>query len=91
MVIADIPLFLTARTTNETKSSIWSGFRKYENLRIDRENCRVAYAVLSFGGFLGLGNKLLAVHCEALSVRLHEYAFVFYVNEKNLKKRGQER
>ena len=33
---------------------------KIEHLRIDLESGRVAYAVLSFGGFLGMGDKLFA-------------------------------
>jgi len=32
---------------------------KIEHLMIDVEKGRVAYAVLSFGGFLGMGDKLL--------------------------------
>ena len=34
---------------------------KIEDLMIDLENGRVAYAVLSFGEFMDLGNKLFAV------------------------------
>ena len=52
---------------------------------IDLENGRVAYSVLSFGGFLCLGNKLFAVPCEALSVMPHEQAFFFDVAKKILK------
>ncbi len=32
---------------------------KIEHLMIDLENGRVAYVVLSFGGFLGMGDKRL--------------------------------
>ena len=32
---------------------------KIEHLMIDLANGRIAYAVLSFGGFLGMGDKLL--------------------------------
>lgn len=34
---------------------------KIHELVIDAKNNRVAYAVLSFGGFLGMGNKLFAM------------------------------
>ena len=34
---------------------------KIEDFMMDLETGRVAYAVLSFGGFLGVGNKLFAV------------------------------
>jgi sporulation protein YlmC with PRC-barrel domain len=63
MVIADIPLFLTARTINGDKVINMTGehLGKVEDLIIDLENGRIAYAVLSFGGFLDLGNKLFAI------------------------------
>jgi hypothetical protein len=35
---------------------------------IDLDEGRVAYAVLSFGGFMGMGNKLFAIPWEALTV-----------------------
>ena len=37
-----------------------------KDLMIDWENGTVAYAVLSFGGFLGFGEKLFAIPTEAL-------------------------
>jgi hypothetical protein len=53
---------------------------------IDLVNGRVAYAVLSFGGFLDLGNKLFVVPCEALSVRAHEHAFALDISKEILEK-----
>ena len=41
---------------------------KIEELMLDLETGRVAYAVLSFGGFLGMGEKLFAVPFEALKL-----------------------
>lgn len=38
-----------------------------KDLMIDRENGTVGYAVLTFGGFMGLGNKLFAVPLEAFA------------------------
>lgn len=37
-----------------------------KEIMIDHINGRIAYAVLSFGGFLGLGNKLFAIPLEAI-------------------------
>ncbi|UII31387.1 PRC-barrel domain-containing protein [Fulvivirga ulvae] len=37
-----------------------------KDLMIDWENSTIAYAVLSFGGFLGFGEKLFAIPMEAL-------------------------
>ena len=39
-----------------------------EHLMIDVEKGRIAYAVLSFGGFLGMGDKLFAIPWSALAV-----------------------
>jgi sporulation protein YlmC with PRC-barrel domain len=39
-----------------------------EEIMIDLDEGRVAYAVLSFGGFLGMGDKLFAIPWDALSV-----------------------
>ena len=37
-----------------------------KDLMIDPSNAEVLYAVLSFGGFMGIGNKLFAIPLEAL-------------------------
>jgi sporulation protein YlmC with PRC-barrel domain len=87
MVIANIPLFLTARTIKGGKVINMAGehLGKIEDIMIDLENGRVAYSVLSVGGFRCFGNKLFAVPCEALSVRPHKQALVFDVAKKILK------
>ena len=58
---------------------------KIEELMIDLERGRVAYAVLSFGGFLGMGDKLFAIPWEALSVDTTEKRFVLNINKDLLK------
>jgi sporulation protein YlmC with PRC-barrel domain len=40
---------------------------KIEEIMIDLDRARVAYAVLSFGGFLGLGDKLFAIPWQAIT------------------------
>jgi sporulation protein YlmC with PRC-barrel domain len=42
---------------------------KIESLMIDLSEGRVIYAVLSFGGFLGVGEKLFPVPLDALAFR----------------------
>ena len=39
---------------------------KIEDLMLDVETGRVAYAVLSFGGYMGMGDKLFAMPWQAL-------------------------
>ena len=56
-----------------------------EDLMIDLETGRVAYCVLSFGGFLGMGEKLFAVPWRALNLDAEEHAFVLNVPKDRLK------
>ena len=44
-----------------------------EEVMIDPGKGKIAYAVLSFGGFLGIGNKLFAIPCEALESNGWDY------------------
>jgi hypothetical protein len=58
---------------------------KIEHLMIDVAQGRIAYAVLSFGGFLGMGDKLFAVPWESLSLDPDQSEFVLAVNKERLK------
>ena len=55
-----------------------------EEIMIDVSTGRVAYAVLSFGGFLGLGNKLFAIPWEALALNQRDHEFVLNVDRQQL-------
>lgn len=57
---------------------------KIEHLMIDLDSGRVVYAVLSFGGFLGMGDKLFAIPWKALTVDMSEKRFVLDVERKKL-------
>lgn len=57
-----------------------------KELMIDLRSGRVVYAVLSFGGFLGLGDKLFAVPWAALAPDLQEHKFVLDVSKESLEK-----
>jgi sporulation protein YlmC with PRC-barrel domain len=57
---------------------------KIEEIMIDIHSGRVAYAVLSFGGFLGMGNKLFAVPWHALAIDLTNQEFVLDVSRETL-------
>ena len=47
---------------------------------------RIAYAVLSFGGFLGMGDKLFAIPWEALTLDEDQKHFVLNVDKEKLEK-----
>ena len=55
-----------------------------EDLMIDTEEGRIAYAVLSFGGFMGLGNKLFAYPWSALFIQGNEPHVVLDVTKEAL-------
>src|SRR5438552_680917 len=57
---------------------------KVDEIMIDIPSGRVAYAVLSFGGVLGVGNKLFAVPWSALTVDEDEKCFILDVDKQTL-------
>ena len=56
-----------------------------EHLMIDVRGGRIAYAVLSFGGFLGTGDKLFAIPWSALSLDTVDRQFILNVDKELLK------
>ncbi len=57
---------------------------KIEEIMLDLQSGRVAYAVLSFGGFLGIGDKLFAVPWESLELNHEEHEFLLDVDKQTL-------
>ena len=55
-----------------------------EDLMIDPQNGRIQYAVLDFGGFLGIGDKLFAVPLEAFDIARSNEQFVLDVTKDRL-------
>jgi sporulation protein YlmC with PRC-barrel domain len=52
---------------------------------LDMASGRIAYAVLSFGGFLGMGDRLFAVPFQALRLDTENKRFVLNVSKDRLK------
>ena len=57
---------------------------KVDEIMIDIASGRIAYAVLSFGGILRMGNKLFAVPWGALKVDEDEKLFILDVDKRTL-------
>lgn len=57
---------------------------KIHELVIDAQAGRVAYAVLSFGGFLGMGNKLFAMPWSAFGFSNTENKLILNVDKAKL-------
>ena len=58
---------------------------KIEDFMLDLSNGRIRYAVLSFGGFLGMGDKLFAVPPESLRVDTENHEVILDVDKERLK------
>ena len=56
-----------------------------KEIMLDMRSGKVGYAVLSFGGFLGMGEKLFAVPWKALTLDTNNKRFVLKVEKDRLK------
>ena len=83
----EYPQVLQATTVIGTKILNRSGEQLgiLKELVIDMEDGRIAYAVLSFGGFLGKGNKLFAIPWEAFIWKPKDRTFILDVKKDVLK------
>ena len=84
----DKPRTLSASTLigDAVHNNAGENLGKVEELMLDLEQGRISYAVLSFGGFLGMGNKLFAIPWDAFTLDTDEHAFVLNVPKEKLEK-----
>jgi sporulation protein YlmC with PRC-barrel domain len=59
---------------------------KIEEVMIDMEIGRVAYAVLSFGGLWGLGSKWVPVPWDAVALRPDEKVLLLKIDKEKIEK-----
>lgn len=59
---------------------------KIEELMVDLDHGRIAYAFLSFGGFLGMGDKLFAIPWQAFSVDTAQKRLILNAKKELLEK-----
>jgi hypothetical protein len=71
-------------TGDRVRNSAGEDLGKIEDIMLDVPSGRVAYAVLSFGGFLGMGNKLFAVPWLALTLNERDKEFILNVDKQQL-------
>ncbi len=57
-----------------------------EDIMIDVQRGRVAYAVMSCGGFLGMGDKLFAIPWNALTLDANRHCFVLDADQQRFEK-----
>jgi sporulation protein YlmC with PRC-barrel domain len=77
---------LTASTLtgDAVKNAAGEDLGKVDEIMIDIPSGKIAYAVVSFGGFLGMGNKLFAIPWSALKLNEDTKHFVLNVDRKTL-------
>jgi sporulation protein YlmC with PRC-barrel domain len=59
---------------------------KIEEIMIDLDRGRIAFAVLSFGGFLGMGDKLFAIPWQAFTVDTAQKRLILNTKKELLEK-----
>jgi sporulation protein YlmC with PRC-barrel domain len=57
---------------------------KVEDIMLDIANGKVAYVVLSFGGFMGMGDKLFAIPWQAFNLDQDNHRFILDVPKDKL-------
>ena len=82
--MATLVLSASSLMDDEVTNAAGEDLGTVTDLMIDLGTGRIAYAVLSFGGFLGLGDKLFAVPWQALTVNTSNKKFIFHVNKEQL-------
>jgi len=70
--------------SDHVKNAAGEDLGKIEDLMIDLYSGRIAYAVLSFGSSLKMGNKLFAIPWEALQVDAVHKQFILHVDKSRL-------
>ena len=55
-----------------------------EDIMLDPTSGRIAYAVLSFGGFMGFGDKLFAIPWQALTVDTENEVLILNADKEQL-------
>lgn len=81
-----VPLIRESQVVNKKVRNLENeDVGKIENLMIDPADGRVVYAVLSFGGFLGMGTRLFAIPWASLSFDVPRDEFVLNVDKDRLR------
>lgn len=71
-------------TGDRVRNQAGEDLGKVEEIMLDVPTGQVAYVVISFGGFLGIGDKLFAVPWRALSLNERDHTFLLDVDRRQL-------
>jgi sporulation protein YlmC with PRC-barrel domain len=69
---------------NDVKNAQGESLGHVKDIMLDTENHRIAYYVLSFGGWLEMGDKLFAIPPEAMKLDTEDECFVLNIDRARL-------
>ena len=77
-------ILMSASTLNgdDVKNAQGEDLGHVKDIMLDTENNRVAYYVLSFGGILGMGDKLFAIPPEAMKLNTNDKCFILNIDKE---------
>lgn len=86
MKYTEAPFVLSAGTLTGTpiRNSVGEDLGKIEELMIDLEEGRISYAVVSFGGFLGINTKFFAIPWGLLAVDTDQECVILDIEKEVL-------
>lgn len=82
------PILMSASSLNgdDVKNAQGENLGHVKDIMLDTENNRVVYYVLSFGGVLGMGDKLFAIPPEAMKLNTDDKCFILNIDKDRLDK-----
>lgn len=83
-MINNIVLSASSLSGDTVKNVQGENLGDVKDIMIDTEKGQVEYYVLSFGGFMGMGDKLFAVPPQAMNVDTEEECMVLNVDKELL-------
>lgn len=79
-------LSATSLQGNKVRNAKGEDLGKVEDFMLDTSTGEVSYAVLSFGGVLGIGDKLFAVPLQAMRTDTEKHEFILDESRERLEK-----
>lgn len=70
--------------SNDVKNAQGDNLGSIKEIMIDVSDNSLAYYVLSFGGFLNMGDKLFAIPAHALKLDIENKCFILNVSKEQL-------
>ncbi len=71
---------------NNVRNAQGDNLGKVEDFMLDTSTGEVSYAVLSFGGVMGIGDKLFAVPLQAMQADADQHEFILDESKERLEK-----